>query len=544
MRLGVDEQGSTAAVAQLDGAITDLVDVATQAAAVVIGFSVAIGSLAVSAASAADDVDKGSQAAAISTDAYQELAFAASQSGTSIDTVTKALGKQTMALTQLADGTGPAADALTGLGLTYDELAAMTPDQQFEATATAIAGLASEQEQLAVATAIYGEDMAQQLLPMLSAGGDGIAAMRDEAQALGLVMGEDSVAAGVLFTDTLDQVLSVVGAIKNTVGLALVPALTDLLSTLREWYTANAQLIQQRVSEWAEVIAAGIGRLVSWFELANEVVQATLGGWEPILAGVALVIATVGAAAAALAGLKAWLAIQSVIAFIGTVGAATFGQLIAVILGVAAAVVGLVLIVDDLVTYFQGGQSAIGGFIEQFRDADGYLGAAARAMERLLEVGASVIGIVVQLGEIWWAVFSQTTLPVLGVLLSALMAVAELGLGAIAWWANTVVIPALDMLLQVLGAVGSGLSAVGGLLGIEVGGEAAAGATAMDTSAFAPALATSTSNASTSNNVEVQGSTYSISGMGVTMEELQAYLDERDAAQARQTAAALDGADA
>ena len=34
----------------------------------------------------------------------------------------------------------------------------------------------------------------------------------------------------------------------------------------------------------AEVIAAGIGRLVSWFELANEVVQATLGGWEPILA--------------------------------------------------------------------------------------------------------------------------------------------------------------------------------------------------------------------------------------------------------------------
>lgn len=548
VRLGVDDGDSAAVVSTLDNALEDLIDVGTKAVAVATAVTVAFGGIVASAAGAADAVDKGSTAAAISTDAYQELNFIAGQMGTNIETVTKALGKQTTALGQLQDGAGPAGEALGELGLTYEYLAGLSADEQLLATANALSQVTNEQERLQLATAIYGEDMAQQLMPLLSASGSELEAMAQQAHDLGLVLSEDSVAAGVLFTDTLDQVLGVAKGLKNLIGLSLLPALTDLLTRLRDWYSANSQLIAQRLASWVEVIAAGIERLVSWVGLADEAVQRVFGGWEPILIAAAGLVATVGAAIAALAGLKAWFAIEAAIAAIGTIGAATFGWIVAAIVGATAAVVGLGLVIDDLVTYFQGGQSAIGDFIERFREADGYLGAAARTLELLLGIGARVVDIVMKLGEVWWTVFSATTLPVLEALLGALIAVAEVGLGGIAWWADNVVIPALQMVLQVLDGISAGIGAAAGFLGIDVGGaagaDAGAAAASIDTSAFAPTTTTSTTTTTQADTtVTVQGSSLSVTGVGLSAEDVTALFQQLMDEQARSTAAALAGAE-
>lgn len=549
VRIGVDgAEKSAKGVGELDAALTDLVSIAAQVVAGVIAVSAAIAGVAISAANAGDAVDKGAQAAAISTDAYQELAYVASQSGTNIEVLTKALGKQTQGLAQLAAGAGPAGEALTELGLTYEQLAALSPDQQFAATSTAIAGVADEQERLRLATAIYGEDMAQQLMPTLALGGAAMDDMRAQAYDLGLVMGEDAIASSVLFTDSLDQLLGIVTGLKNAIGLALLPVLTDLITRVRDWYTANAQLVRQKIAAWADVIVASIESLVRWMELADEVVQRVFGGWEPILAGAAVLVAVVAAGVAALGALKAWVAIQGAIAAIGTIGLATFGQIVAIILGVAAAVVGLFLVIDDLVTFFRGGQSVIGDFIRAFRDADGYLGAAARALEEIIEIGVELWDVISQLGAIWWAVFSVTTLPVLQALGGALLWLAEVGLGAIAWWANTVVVPALTFLKSLLQEIGSGLSAIGGVLGIEMSSTATApSATGAEmASAFAPESITSAAGAAaagpSTNNVQVQGSTLNVSSV-VTMEEIERLFNEMMDSQNAQTAAALAGAE-
>lgn len=569
VRIGVDgTEKSAKGVGDLDAALTDLVTVAAQVVAGAIAIAGAIAGIAISAASAGDAVDKGAQAAAISTDAYQELAYVASQSGTDIEVLTKALGKQTQGLAQLAAGAGPAYEALTELGLTYEELNALSPDQQFAATSTAIAGVTDEQERLRLATAIYGEDMAQQLMPTLALGGAAMDDMRAQAHDLGLVMGEDAIASSVLFTESLDQLMSIVTGLKNAIGIALLPVLTDLIARVRDWYAANGQLVRQKIADWADIIVAAIESLVRWMELADDVVQRVFGGWEPILAAAAGLVAALSAAVVVLAGLKAWVAIQGVIAAVGTIGAGTFGFIVLAVLQTVAAVVWFLLVMDDLLTFFRGGDSVIGRFVDRFlawvdtmRGADTYIGAMIRAFDVIFDIVGELMSILGQVGAIAWAVFSRIAsfmgevfsnidFPILRALGSLLLWIGEAGFGAMAWWANTVVIPALTFLLSLLREIGSALSAVGGVLGIDVGSTAAtpdgAASSAATGASFAPEALTSAAGAAaagpSTNNVQVQGSTLNVQSV-VTMDEIERLFQEMMDSQNAQTAAALAGAE-
>lgn len=596
VKLGVDAEGADAEVSKLDGALSDLKDVMVGVVAVATTVTAAIAAVAASAAAAGDAVDKGATAATISTTAYLELAFTAGQAGTTMDVVTKALSKQTTALTQLEAGTGTAADAMADLGLTYEDMAGLSTDEQFKLTAEAISNLGTEQEQLAAATAIYGEDMAQQLLPMLQLGAEGMDELATMAHDLGLVMSEEQVAAAVEFTDTWDQVWSMVTGIKNAIGLELLPTLTDLLVRVRDWYTANRELIATKLEAWLDIVVAGIESVIRMAEAADEVVVAVFGGWEPVLWAVAAAITAVGAAAAAMAALQVWGAIEAAIAAIGAIGAATFGQVIAVVGAVVAAVVLLYLAIDDLLTYLDGGDSALGRFLDTFRQSDGVLGAMARGLEVLISVGGKLWELIRVLGALWWDVFSRTTLPVIKLVGAALIWLAEQGLGLLGWYWDNVVSPAwaafgaaIDWLLGkleslqpaidwLLGKLDTLLAAISAVTGVDVtvGGEVSdTGGTGLadsvlgsdtdvsslfgpssdqgaDSSLFAPSSSEALGSlgslgasgglaTTTTQQVTVAGNTYTITGTGWTEEDVLALIAQAEEERARATSAALEG---
>lgn len=597
VKLGVDAEGADAEVQKLDQALTDLKDIMLGAIAAGAAVTAVLAGVAASSAAAGDAIDKGSQAAAIATDRYQELAFMASQSGTSIETVTKALGKQTTALGQMADGSGTAGDELAALGLTYDQLAAMSPDEQFQATAEAISNLGSEQEMLQAATAIYGEDMAQQLLPLLKQGAEGMDEMAAMAHELGLVMSEEQIAAAVEFTDTWDQVWRMLQGVKNTIGLALLPVLTDLLSRLRDWYTENRRLIATRLEQWMDVLVAGIQAVGRMASIVNDIVMAVFGGWEPVLIAVAGLVAVVGAGMAALAGMQAWSAISSALAAIGAIGAGTFGVIIAAVLQVIAVWTLLALVIDDLIVFFRGGDSALGRFLDRFREADGVLGAAARGIETLIGIGMRLWALVQTLGAIWWAVFSRTILPAVRLLGAAVMWLAEQAFGLLGWyWDNVLnpmfqafgaainwllvqlqaLQPAIDWLIGKLDTLLGALSAISGV-DVTVGGDAGAagedgaggsaglleggglfgggdtGTAGGDAVAASAAVAPSTTEAvggagtfagagaPASQNLTVDGNQYTFNGVGWTEEQLLDLIRRSEDERARATSAALEG---
>jgi hypothetical protein len=98
----------------------------------------------------------------IGTDALQSLGFVAEQTGSSMETMARAV---TFLDKTLEGGGKKATDAIRGLGLSTSELLTLSPEDRFRAVASAIGQIGSDSEQAQAAVALFGRSGAE-LIPM------------------------------------------------------------------------------------------------------------------------------------------------------------------------------------------------------------------------------------------------------------------------------------------------------------------------------------------------------------------------------------------
>lgn len=230
----------------------------------------AIMGVATKSAAAADNVDKMSQKIGISREAYQELSFACSQSGTDVDTLKSGVKTLTNQMQMAADGNKTAAAAFDSLGLSiYDVNGNLKSqeDMMFE-TMSALQGMDDQTQKAALAVDLFGKS-GSELMPMLNGAAGSIDAMRQQAHDLGLVMSDDAVDAGVKFTDTMDQLKRAFSAVAVNVGVELMPLIMELAA----WITANMPVIQDVASAAFGAISTAVGAFVGWIKSAIEMIQ-------------------------------------------------------------------------------------------------------------------------------------------------------------------------------------------------------------------------------------------------------------------------------
>jgi len=276
----------------LGGKMTSVGAAFSLAAAPILGFGLHAATSFADASGALTDM---SQVTGLGVETLSEMSYAATRLGSDIDSLGGALNKQTKFLGDLSSGSKSAHETLGRLGLTMADLEGRSPDETFGIFADAIAGVDDQTTKANFAMDLFGKSGAD-LLPMLNQGSAGMAAMRQEARDLGLVMSEDAVRSGDEFSDAMDRLWAQTSALTMGVGAALAPALTDLLAAVTPlitstigWVTENSELILQVFA-----VTAGVG--------AFGTALVTLGG---ILAGVGLAlgaIVTVGTAVAAVIG--------------------------------------------------------------------------------------------------------------------------------------------------------------------------------------------------------------------------------------------------
>lgn len=134
------------------------------AAAVGILGTLNIGAKAAEAAQATSRIQDAAERMKIGTDAVQRLAFAAEQSGSSLEGVATAMGRMAETL-----GSNSADEKLNAIGLSLEQLKGLSPDQTFVAIADAIQKMPDPLKQADAATDLFGRS-AQQLLPAIRAG--------------------------------------------------------------------------------------------------------------------------------------------------------------------------------------------------------------------------------------------------------------------------------------------------------------------------------------------------------------------------------------
>lgn len=169
----------------------------------------------------------------LSTDTLQEFQYMAQLTDTSLETITGSMTKLASKMDDARDGNKNAKKLFKQLGISVrDANKELRPTEEvFGEVIDALAQIENPAERDALAMDIFGKS-AQELNSFIAQGSEGIAAFAQEAHDMGYVLDKDALSALGGVDDAMQRLKNTGTALKNQVGLALAPTITDLADQL------------------------------------------------------------------------------------------------------------------------------------------------------------------------------------------------------------------------------------------------------------------------------------------------------------------------
>lgn len=168
----------------------------------------------------------------LATESISGLRVAAQLSGTSIDSVEGAVKKMTLQNLNAATASDGLKKALSGVGVSINDLKNLSPDKQFSAYADAIAHTENVQDRARLATEAFGK-AGSDLLPMLANGKFSLEEFNKQAKDLGLLITPEMADNASKLGDAFDMMGMAMQGLSIQIGAALGPALLTLFENLK-----------------------------------------------------------------------------------------------------------------------------------------------------------------------------------------------------------------------------------------------------------------------------------------------------------------------
>lgn len=254
-------------------------------------------------AAAGDAVDKMAARVGLSAETLQEWSFAAKHAGASPEALENGLKDLSKHMAEIASGsdtTSSAATLFKALGIAVKDAGGKIRPvaEVFEEFADAIKRNEDPALRTRMAMAALGEG-GRSLIPMMSAGSEGLSEMSKQARDLGLVMSSEDVAAAANLTDHLDDMRAVFGSIGTTIGAKLAPVVVRLSDQFRDLVAANREAFSARFAAVATQFAESFSR-IDFQGIANAVLTVAdvsirafnaVGGFNTVLYGMGALMA-------------------------------------------------------------------------------------------------------------------------------------------------------------------------------------------------------------------------------------------------------------
>lgn len=210
--------------------------------------------LATKAGQAADRLLDLSDITGMTTDSIQQWQYVANQAGVSTEAMTSAVEGLVRKIPQLESEGGKVTEQLNKLGLSYEYLKGLSPDEQVDALMYSLAAMEDPLERNAAGSQLFGGAW-RDIAPMLGMGQEGIENVRREAETLGLVLDRDALEGANEFRQEMDRMKAVLGATAMQIGSELAPVIRDQL----------APIIQNTVIPAMQSLSENAKRLIDWF---------------------------------------------------------------------------------------------------------------------------------------------------------------------------------------------------------------------------------------------------------------------------------------
>lgn len=239
-------------------------------------------------AAMAGGLDDAAKRTGASAEALSQLRYAAEQNGATLDDVEKAMRRLGDVMSDVEKGSKTSTMALDAVGLSLADLEGLTVDQRLQAVMGQLAKIEDPSRRSALAMDLLGRSGAN-LAKLTGTGAEGIAALRAEADALGMTVSTEQAEQAAAFGDTWNRLTATLSGVGKVIGSAVMPYLTRLMQA-----AINAVPVVMRIGQTlatgfgqaATAIMAAVGDITASFsplidrykEMFGGIIDALVGG--------------------------------------------------------------------------------------------------------------------------------------------------------------------------------------------------------------------------------------------------------------------------
>ena len=269
-----------------DGKLSRLGDTAKKIGAALGAAAAAVGTACVAAGkklwdmandvgSAGDQIDKTSQKIGISAESYQKWGYVFERCGADVNNLQTGMKKLSTVITDAAGGSDSAAEKLSAVGLSIEELNGKSQDEQLSMVITALQGMEAGAERTAAANDLLGKS-AVDMAAVLNTSAEETERLKQEAEDYGMVMSNEAVAASAAFEDSLTKLSHTVDGLKNRMVGELLPGITQITDGFADLLAGNEQAAEELKNGVTSVIDTIRTLIPQFAELITSIAGAVL----------------------------------------------------------------------------------------------------------------------------------------------------------------------------------------------------------------------------------------------------------------------------
>lgn len=310
------------------------------------------------AAQTADEIQDASDRIGISTDSFQVLQYAATQSGVRLEKLEPILTKFSQVLGEATQGNGEASQIFKALGVSINDSTGRLKSMEeiLPSLADKISKIQNPSIRNAAAIKLFGKEGVK-FVNVLADGSQGLKNFEEKARSLGLVLDGKMIKAGGTLNDLFEEMQLVFSRTRDAIGAELFPVMMELLKTLEQIFIDN----KPAIIAFAKAFA---GELPNNLKALGNILKGVYLVVKPLFAAFGFVTSIFGTANTVFAGLAliitgklimAIYALGAALVQLGIITAATPIGWIAIGIGlVIAAIAALIVYWEPIKKFFSG----------------------------------------------------------------------------------------------------------------------------------------------------------------------------------------------
>lgn len=365
--------------------------------------------VAISAANAGEEALATAELVGLSVEEFQKYRHAASLAEVSNEEFTTSLRFLTRNVGDAIRGQGEVGKTFAKLGITLKDANGNTRDTGsiLRDVADRFQGIKDPATRASLSMDLFGRGGAR-MGRFLMQGSAGLEAASAAVSTFGLFTEATAKEADAM-GDSLQNLKGLAFGLRNELGIRLFKSIRDISERMQKWLIANEAVIKQKLDKFVEGLTKALGYLLligekvgAFFVWAIE----RLGGFDNavklVLFGVTAL--TIGFAALAVVALIAW------------------GEILILPALIAAGIFLVILVLEDLYVWMQGGQSVIGGWLDNFQSVKKVLDGVASVIAGFLTF---IVGLFTADGNLIIAATDEMIKGILNVLTSTASLIAK-----------------------------------------------------------------------------------------------------------------------